>query len=433
MAEFKQSKDLKKTDGTKRGRITGITKLEDADDVGGKNCDKCTLILTEGDSAKALAMAGISVIMENVDTKNLKRVLGLQHGKDYDNVKSLRHEFITPIVKVTNEKTKKVIAFYSMPEYESWKESLQGAKGWKIKYYKGLGTSTGKDTKEYFKDLGRHKKDLIWVDEQDGDAIELAFSKKKIEARKNWLQQFEPGIFLDQTHTIVGMAQDFVGSNNINLLEPREQFSTSHQGIKTMRVLDGKNIEPTWYMPVIPTVLVNGSEGIGTGWSSYVPNYNPRDLVANVRRLLNGKPMEPMDPWYKGFREEINETTLRLTELPIRKWNQDYKEFLEPIMMGNKKIKDPFIKDYREHNDHKTVHFKVMLSEENFMMAKQERPEQILEEFFHARLAFYQKRKDTIFQNLKLELLKLDNKVRFILAVVGGEITVSNRKKRVVF
>ncbi|KAM7515726.1 hypothetical protein LguiA_005309 [Lonicera macranthoides] len=170
MAEFKQSKDLKKTDGTKRGRITGITKLEDADDVGGKNCDKCTLILTEGDSAKALAMAGISVV-----------------------------EFITPIVKVTNEKTKKVIAFYSMPEYESWKESLQGAKGWKIKYYKGLGTSTGKDTKEYFKDLGRHKKDLIWVDEQDGDAIELAFSKKKIEARKNWLQQFEPGIFLDQT------------------------------------------------------------------------------------------------------------------------------------------------------------------------------------------------------------------------------------------
>lgn len=118
-------------------------------------------------------------------------------------------------------------------------------------------------------------------------------------------------------------------------------------------------------MPVIPTVLVNGSEGIGTGWSSYVPNYNPRDLVANVRRLLNGEPMEPMDPWYKGFRgniektstketgvsytisgiiEEIDETTLRITELPIRKWTQDYKEFLESIMTGNDKIKDPFIK-----------------------------------------------------------------------------------------
>lgn len=49
-------------------------------------------------------------------------------------------------------------------------------------------------------------------------------------------------------------------------------------------------------------VLVNGSEGIGTGWSSYVPNYNPRELVANVKRLLNGEPMQPMDPWYKGFK-----------------------------------------------------------------------------------------------------------------------------------
>ncbi|KAM7515721.1 hypothetical protein LguiA_005304 [Lonicera macranthoides] len=144
---------------------------------------------------------------------------------------------------------------------------------------------------------------------------------------------------------------------------------------------DGKNIEPTWYRPVIPTVLVYGSEGIGTGWSSYVPNYNPRDLVANVRRLLNGEPMEPMDPWYKGCRGTIektstketggiDETTLRIMELPIRKWTQDYKEFLEPIMTGNEKIKDPCIKDYWEHNDDKTVHFEVMLSEENFMMAK---------------------------------------------------------------
>lgn len=55
-ADFKQSKELKKTDGAKRQRITGITKLEDANDAGGRNSDKCTLILTEGDSAKALAV-----------------------------------------------------------------------------------------------------------------------------------------------------------------------------------------------------------------------------------------------------------------------------------------------------------------------------------------------------------------------------------------
>lgn len=112
-------------------------------------------------------------------------------------------------------------------------------------------------------------------------------------------------------------------------------------------------------------VLVNGSEGIGTGWSTYVPNYNPRDIVANIRRLLNGEPMQPMDPWYKGFRgtiektatkeagasytvsgiiEEIDATNVRIAELPVRRWTQDYKEFLESNMIGNEKIKEPLIK-----------------------------------------------------------------------------------------
>ena len=91
--------------------------------------------------------------------------------------------------------------------------------------------------------------------------------------------------------TIIGMAQDFVGSNNINLLLPNGQFGTPHQGGKDhasaryiytrlspiTRFLfpkdddilldylneDGQSIEPTWYVPIIPMVLVNGSEGIG--------------------------------------------------------------------------------------------------------------------------------------------------------------------------
>lgn len=118
------------------------------------------------------------------------------------------------------------------------------------------------------------------------------------------------------------------------------------------------------YVPIIPMVLVNGSEGIGTGWSSYVPNYNPLDIIRNIRHLLNDEPMEPMHPWYKGFIgsiertatkdasctytvsgiiEEVDETTLRITELPIRKWTQDYKEFLESVSAENDKSKDPFI------------------------------------------------------------------------------------------
>ncbi|KAF3788559.1 DNA topoisomerase 2 [Nymphaea thermarum] len=646
-ADFKQSKDLKKTDGTKRQRLTGITKLEDANDAGGKNSEKCTLILTEGDSAKALAMAGISVvgrnhygvfplrgkllnvreashkqIMENAEIQNIKRILGLQHGKEYDNLKSLRYghlmimtdqdhdgshikgllinfihsfwpsllripsfmvEFITPIVKATN-KNGKVLAFYSMPEYESWKETLGGnTRGWTIKYYKGLGTSTSKEGKEYFKDIHKHKKEFVWEDHHDGDAIELAFSKKKVEERKTWLKQYQEGTYLDQNEklisyrdfvnkelilfsradlersipsmldglkpgqrkilfcsfkrnfvsqakvaqfsgyvsehsayhhgeqslasTIIGMAQDYVGSNNINLLMPLGQFGTRNQGGKDhasaryiftcmsplTRFLfpkdddilldylkeDGQSIEPKWYMPIIPLVLVNGSEGIGTGWSSYIPNYNPREIVANVKRLLSGEPMQPMDPWYKGFKgtiektstkdagatytvsgivEQINETTLRITELPVRKWTQDYKEFLESMMTGNEKMK-PFIKDYKEYNTDTRVHFEVFLSEENMNISLQEgllkrfkitttistsnmhlfdadgsikrydSPEKILEEFVPLRRAFYEKRKRVLLDNLSQELSKLDNKVRFILGVVKGEIIVNNRKR----
>jgi len=124
------------------------------------------------------------------------------------------------------------------------------------------------------------------------------------------------------------------------------------------------------YMPIIPMVLVNGCEGIGTGWSTFIPNYNPRDIVANIRRLLNGEMMEPMNPWYRGFKgtiekgaskeagcsytvngviNEVNETTLRITELPIRRWTDDYKAFLNSVTEGNRDEngnlpKDPFIK-----------------------------------------------------------------------------------------
>ncbi|CAB4268140.1 unnamed protein product [Prunus armeniaca] len=650
-ANFKQNKDLKKTDGTKTERVHNINKLEDANLAGGKNSEKCTLILTEGDSAKALAMAGLAVVgrdhygvfplrgkllnvreasatqvRDNEEIKNIKRILGLQQDKEYTSLKSLRYgslmimtdqdhdgshikgllinfihsfwpsllkipsflvEFITPIVKATH-KNGRSLAFYSMPEYEAWKESLRGnASGWSIKYYKGLGTSTSKEGRDYFQNLAMHKKDFIWIDERDGEAIELAFSKKKIEERKNWLRQFEPSVHLDQKEklikysdfvhkeliqfsmadlqrsipsmvdglkpgqrkilfcsfkrnfvkeakvaqfsgyvsehsayhhgeqslasTIIGMAQDYVGSNNINLLQPNGQFGTRNLGGKDHasaryiytrlspitrflfpkdddRLLDylnedGQSIEPTWYVPIIPTVLVNGSEGIGTGWSSYIPNYNPRDIVANVRRLLNGEAMVPMDPWYRGFAgtiektvkesgvsytvcgviEEGNETTVRISELPIRRWTQDYKEFLESISQGNDKAKDPFIEGFTQHSDHSTVDIIVHLPEENLMAARQEgllkkfklttsistsnmhlfdpkgvikkydTPEQILEEFFHLRLEFYEKRKKVLLDNLEMELLKLENKVRFILAVVNGEIIVSNRRRADLF
>ncbi|RKP24497.1 DNA topoisomerase II [Syncephalis pseudoplumigaleata] len=115
-ARFKQDQQLKKTDGHKKSRISGIVKLEDANNAGTRNGHKCTLILTEGDSAKALAVSGLSVvgrdnygvfplrgkllnvrdathtqIMDNKEINQVKQILGLQHGKVYESVETLRY------------------------------------------------------------------------------------------------------------------------------------------------------------------------------------------------------------------------------------------------------------------------------------------------------------------------------------------------------
>lgn len=72
------------------------------------------------------------------------------------------------------------------------------------------------------------------------------------------------------------------------------------------------------YMPVLPTVLVNGAEGIGTGWSTSIPNFNPRDVAANLRCMLDGEQPEPMKPWYRGFKGTIEEVGGRLWTLHTR-------------------------------------------------------------------------------------------------------------------
>ncbi len=85
-------------------------------------------------------------------------------------------------------------------------------------------------------------------------------------------------------------------------------------------------------MPVLPMVLVNGAEGIGTGWSTFIPNYNPRDIVANLRRLLAGEPQAPMQPWYKGFNGIISQVrAMRVVLAIIIGWYCDYVPFCREV------------------------------------------------------------------------------------------------------
>ena len=116
--------------------------------------------------------------------------------------------------------------------------------------------------------------------------------------------------------TIVSMAQDYVGSNNLNLLQPNGQFGTRLLGGKdsaspryiytclapiTHTIMknedesllqaqyeEGIRIEPVCFLPVVPMVLINGATGIGTGWSTTIPNHNPIEIVDRMIMKLKG-------------------------------------------------------------------------------------------------------------------------------------------------
>lgn len=361
-----QNVGLAKLNIKKKNTIKGIPKLNDANYAGTKNSHLATLILTEGDSAKAMAISGLSVIpkssdtfgvfplkgkllnvreashkqiMQNQEFINLRKIIGLSTGVQYteDNIGSLRYGsillmmdadvdgshikglfinmieyffpsllkidgfikmFITPVVKVTNKRTKESKSFYALEKYNEWKKTNNQSGGWTIKYYKGLGTNTSEEAKSYFKNLDKHIINISY-DENTIPSIHLAFSKKEIGNRKKWLQKYDKTVKLNYekevtfdgfinkelihfsnydnvrsipnlldgfkpsqrkviyscfkrnltneikvaqlvgyvsehssyhhgeaslASTIISMAQNFVGSNNINFLVPKGQF-----------------------------------------------------------------------------------------------------------------------------------------------------------------------------------------------------------------
>ena len=643
-AQQKADQVLKKSDGNKRSRMNN-PKLTDANKAGTREGWKCTLILTEGDSAKGLAIAGRSVvgpdefgvfplrgkllnvrdasidqISKNSEIQSIKQFLGLQHKKEYTDCKGLRYghimimtdqdhdgshikgllinflqcsfpsllripqfliEFITPIIKVWKGNPKrpsKSHSFFTMPEYEAWSEAHQHERGWEHKYYKGLGTSTTEDAQIYFRDLDRHLKEFHTMQEAEEQLLDLAFSKKKADERKEWLRQFKPGTFLDHSmgkisytdfinkelilfsmadnmrsipsvidglkpgmrkvlytcmrtnlvrdkkvaelagqvgaqtdyhhgetslqQTIVGLAQTFVGSNNVNYLEPSGNFGSRLQGgsdcasaryiftrlspfarklfsplddaILTYHRDDSKQIEPEVYCPVVPTLLLNGADGIGTGWSTQIPNYNPEDLVDNLRRMLDGEEPLSMTPWFRGWTGEVRQIApdryrfagrirqtgdneIEITELPVRMWTQDFKDRLEEIIKAEKV--PSFIKDYTDYNTHLKVHFIIQMEEKHMKTALAEGLEErfkltrtiatsnlvafdkhgrlqkyetvldILKEFFVHRKEMYVKRKAAQLAEMQRELDRMTNQARFIRMIIDGQLVVSKKKK----
>ena len=120
-------------------------------------------------------------------------------------------EFVTPIIKATKGST--TMTFFTIPEFETWSKTVDLSK-WNCKYYKGLGTSTAKEAKEYFSDLDQHRIEFRWRDEEDDKAIELAFAKKMADARKEWLTSVTADTFVDHSVKLLRY-KDFVNKELI--------------------------------------------------------------------------------------------------------------------------------------------------------------------------------------------------------------------------
>ena len=661
LTEVKENKAAKKNDGTKCKTIRNIPKLVDANFAGTAKSKECILILCEGDSAKSGIISGLSredrniigvypmkgkmfnirgesitKIGENKEITEIKQILGLEHGKIYDlqdihaklrygklifmtdqdldgsHIKGLVinmidsewnsliqiPEFIgymnTPILKAT--KNKEVIEFYNNGEYEVWKNTNDVSK-WNIKYYKGLGTSTSKEFKEYFT-----KKKIVnfTSTETSSEKIDMIFNKKRANDRKVWLSNYDRKSYLntsklyvtyeefidnDMIHfskydnersipnycdgqkislrkilfaafkkklsseikvaqfsgyvsehsgyhhgeaslngAIVGLAQNFVGSNNINLFVPQGQFGTRLLGGKdaaseryiftylnpiTRKIFpevddhileyvedDGYVIEPIYYVPIIPMILVNGTKGIGTGFSTDIMCYNPIQIiefleaklnkVGNVEKLL-------IEPYYQGFKgkiypsddtrkkyiikgcyEILGNDKIRITELPVGTWTQDYKEFLESILDTKTQAKgkigksnEEYIKDFNDMSTDLNVDFEITfypgvlsklllekhdyniegiekylklysihcttnmhLFNEKEQLRKFDNVYEIIDSYYDVRYDYYIKRKAHIITKLEYELKVLTNKSRFIQYNLDDKIDLRKKSKQ---
>ncbi|SBS92951.1 DNA topoisomerase 2, putative (TOP2), partial [Plasmodium ovale curtisi] len=238
---------------------------------------------------------------------------------------------------------------------------------------------------------------------------------------------------------------------------------------------EGQKIEPQYYIPVIPTILVNGCEGIGTGYSSFIPNYNYKDIINNIKKYIDKEPLVPMVPWYKDFKgriesngksgyetigiiNKIDDETLEITELPIKRWTQDYKEFLEELLTDEK---NQLILDYIDNSSHEDVCFTIKMDPVKLKKAEEEGLEKvfklkstltttnmtlfdsnlklqryaseldILKDFCFHRLNAYNDRKSYLISKLEKEKRIISNKTKFILAIINGELVVNKKKKKI--
>lgn len=297
--------------------------------------------------------------------------------------------------------------------------------------------------------------------------------------------------------TMTNMANAYVGSNNIPLLYRDGQFGSRAENGKdaaagryiwtkldalTRYIFkeeddmlleyiedDGEKVEPKFYVPIIPMILVNGITGIGTGWSSTIPSYNPLDIVTSIKTWINNghkafdvtdgitiSLLPEMIPWYRGHTGDMtsegegkyvswgrvvtDKGKAHVTELPVGMATSDFVEFLEQLK------EDKLISNYKNHSTPKDINFTISESLEGIScdkknlklsrtirttnmvvfteygsIQKYNSAEEIIDSFCNIRYSFYVKRKRMILNNLEKTIKMLGNKKRFLQEVRDGE------------
>lgn len=318
--------------------------------------------------------------------------------------------------------------------------------------------------------------------------------------------------------TIISMTQNFIGSNNLPFFREDGQFGTRNMGgddagdpryiytrpawwipyifrnedIPILKhVIDEQKIlEPITLIPIIPVALINGCSGIGTGYSTYIPPFNPIDICNWLKCKINQQPLPNLIPWFKGFtgsisvkerirvnhnqpeddilgsdheypndipssftlvttgKYSIEDNNVVITELPIGRWIHKYKEWLDHLLTEKQ------ITEYSNLSTHEYPKFIISgfpsPSNNNLRLCKSfglsnmvlldidNHPvryndvNMILETFYQQRLPYYQMRKDNIIEGLTNKINSINNKIKLITLVVSGEIIIMNQSRNVI-
>ncbi len=293
---------------------------------------------------------------------------------------------------------------------------------------------------------------------------------------------------------IIGMAQKF--KNSMPLLQEIGQFGSLrspeagapryvstklHENFRLIykdfellspRYEEGSQIEPEYFLPIIPTVLLNGSSGIAVGFATNILNRNPIELIDCCLSELNGKKFKEPTPWVNGFTGEVvpnpnnknswlfkgrydvkNTTTIEITELPPSVTYEKFDNYL------NKLEDEKRLASY-DNNCKSDINYTLKMSRSQLsglgtgdrltrflkMEEKQTENLTVLDEhgklkifesasdivkyFVAFRMKFYTKRKEFIIDKLERELLILSNKAAFIKAIIDGKLKINNVPKK---